>query len=147
MGDVTPLFKEAQGIDLAAERRRWKAERPDVLRRSPWCLAGNVLEAHLPSHRCGRRCTEIHHRRRTSRGGQYRLPANHLPVCKPCHGAIHANVELARSLTLLVHEGDPEWNLLGYAPTPSCPTPSCPSCGGTGPTCSHDWTEFWADGR
>ena len=112
--EVTPLFKASAGVDLDLERRRWERERPDVLRRSPCCLAGNVLEEYLPEHRCGRRCSQIHHRRPTGRGGQYRLEANHLPVCFACHAAIHSNPLLARRLGLLVGEGDPEWLLLGY---------------------------------
>lgn len=119
--NVTPLFKEGQGVDVPAERRRWFRERPEVLRRSIRCLAGTVLEQRLQGHRCGQRVDEIHHRRRTGRGGQYRLPANHLPVCSACHRSIHANPDLARDLGLLVMEGDPEWDLLGYAVDPPAP--------------------------
>lgn len=114
--EVTPLFKAAAGVDLDQERRRWERERPAVLRRSPWCLAGAALEAELSDHTCGRSCSQIHHRRPTGRGGQYRLPANHLPVCMACHAAIHSHPLLARRLGLLVGEGDPEWLLLGYGP-------------------------------
>jgi len=114
LGIVTPILKETQGVDLDAERRAWKRERPGVLRRSPWCRAGNVLEREIPGHQCGRSCSQIHHRRPIKHLGQYRLEVNHLPVCTSCHAAIHARPALARRLGLLVAEGDPEWDLLGY---------------------------------
>ncbi len=121
LGIVTPIFKETQGVDLGAERRRWKRERPGVLRRSPWCLAGNVLERELPGHRCGRSCSQIHHRRTVKDLGQWRLGANHLPVCVACHAAIHSHPLLSRRLGLLVAQGDPEWDLLGYVVGPPPP--------------------------
>lgn len=102
------------GVDMARERRLWARERAELLRGSPPCTVGARIDQVIPAEACTRIATEVHHRRLIKQGGNLRTPANHALCCLRCHRAIHAHPESARGLGLIVAEGDPEWDELGY---------------------------------
>lgn len=58
----------------------------------------------------------IHERRKRSAGGSLTNPANLIPACHWCNGAIEDNAGLVRATTrdlLVVRQGDNEWDGLG----------------------------------
>lgn len=60
--------------------------------------------------RCGRRSTEMHHRRKRSSAGALAHPDNAVPSCHDGNMAVEDHPLVARAARMVLREGDPEWD-------------------------------------
>lgn len=106
--------RSAKRETLYAEDRRPRIER--LVAEGVGCLIGPLLEAAGVDVRCRRRIEGLHERRKRSAGGSLVNPENLIPACNWCNGWVEDEPADARDLfgaTLVVREGDPEWERLG----------------------------------
>jgi hypothetical protein len=84
------------------------------------CEVGPLLKAYgLDSSHCRGRIEGLHELRKRSAGGSLTNPDNLVPACNPCNGFIEQEPGMARSLGLVILEGDPEWEALGARQDPT----------------------------
>lgn len=103
-----------RGARSLAEQEEYSAAK-EVLEREARgrCAIGPLIAGVDPRHRCSGRYDAPHHLRKTGQGGSKINRANMVAACNPCNGWVEDEPDLARSLGLVVREGDDEWERLG----------------------------------